>query len=66
MIHVHIICEGQTEETFVKELLAPHFTPLHIFVQPALIGKPGHKGGAVNADRMITDCRLRLLEDRTS
>lgn len=66
MIRVHIICEGQTEETFVKELLAPHFTPLQIFVQPALIGTPGHKGGAVNAKRMITDCYLRLLGDQTS
>ena len=66
MIRVHIICEGQTEETFVKELLAPHFTPMQIIVQPALIGKPGHKGGAVNEDRMIADCRLRLLGDRTS
>lgn len=66
MIRVHIICEGQTEETFVKELLDPYFTPMQIYVRPALIGKPGHKGGAVNADRIITDCSIRLLEDPTA
>ena len=48
MIRVHVICEGQTEEMFVNELLAPAMLPKGIQLIPALVGKPGHKGNAVN------------------
>jgi hypothetical protein len=63
MIRIHIICEGQTEETFVKELLAPHFQANDIHLQPALIGKPGHKGGNVKFERLSIDIRNRLKGD---
>ncbi|MGB7341363.1 MAG: DUF4276 family protein [Phototrophicaceae bacterium] len=66
MIRIHIICEGQTEETFINELLVPYFAKEQIFLIPSLIGKPGHKGGAVNIQRLVTDVRLRLLSDKTS
>lgn len=66
MIRVHLICEGQTEETFSKELLRPHFVPMGIYLQPALIGKPGHKGGRVNFDRLSLDIRNRLSSDRVA
>ena len=62
MIRVRIVCEGQTEETFVKELLAQHFNRLHIFVQPALIGRPGKKGGGITASKLILDCREHLRD----
>lgn len=63
MIRVHVICEGQTEETFVKGLLTAHFEALGIYLYPALLGKPGHKGGNVKVDRLLTDIRNRLLGD---
>lgn len=66
MIRVHVICEGQTEESFVKDLLVPFFSPMGIFLQPALIGKPGHKGGRVKFERLLTDTRIRLLGDTQS
>ena len=66
MIRVHVICEGQTEEMFVKELLCASFHPLDIFLVPALIGKPGHKGGNVNFDRLRTDVQNRLLGDKAA
>lgn len=66
MIRVHVICEGQTEETFVNELLTPHFATMEVYLQPALIGKPGHKGGRVKLERLLTDTRNRLLGDTTS
>lgn len=66
MVRVHIICEGQTEETFVKELLSPHFLSMEIYLSPSLIGKPGHKGGAVKFDRLSLDLRNRLLGDTTA
>lgn len=63
MIRVHVICEGQTEETFVNELLAPVFMPKGVFLLPSLVGKPGHKGGNFKIERLQTDVRNRLLGD---
>lgn len=66
MIRVHVICEGQTEELFVNELLSPAFWPKGIQLVPSLVGKPGHKGGNFKFERLQTDVRNRLLSDRTS
>lgn len=65
MIRIHVICEGQTEETFVNELLVPHFAPKSIVPIPALIGKPGQKGGGVKFARLFIDIRNRL-HDKTA
>lgn len=66
MIRVHIICEGQTEEMFVNEILAAEFYPKGIYLVPALIGKPGHKGGNLKYGRLLSDVRARLLGDATA
>jgi hypothetical protein len=66
MIRVHVICEGQTEEMFVNEMLLPIFQPKGIVLVPALLGKPGHKGGYVTIERVVKDVRLRLLNDTTA
>ena len=66
MVRVHVICEGQTEEMFVKELLQPEFFPKGIYLNPMLVGKPGHKGGNFKLERLFTDVRNHLLSDRTS
>lgn len=66
MIRVHVICEGQTEELFVNELLAPAFQSKHTLLFPSLIGKPGHKGGNIKFDRLFPDIRNRLLGDSTA
>lgn len=64
MIRVHVICEGQTEEMFVNQVLAETFQPRGIYLAPALIGKPGHKGGNFRFERLLTDVKNRLLGDR--
>ena len=64
MTRIHVICEGQTEETFVNEVLIDALRPKGIELIPALLGKPGHKGGHVNFERVLTDVRIRLLGDR--
>jgi hypothetical protein len=66
MIRVHIICEGQTEETFCKDLLKPFFIQRDIEIRPSLIGKPGHKGGNIKFERFELDIRNRLLGDTKS
>ncbi|MES2477349.1 MAG: DUF4276 family protein [Verrucomicrobiota bacterium] len=63
MKRVHIICEGQTEETFVNEILGPHLAGYDVFPFASLVGKPGHKGGHVTTARMAGDIKLRLLGD---
>lgn len=60
MIRVHVICEGQSEEMFVNEVLSSHFASKQIYLAPSLIGKPGHKGGNVRVARLLTDMRARL------
>ncbi|CAH9017633.1 DUF4276 family protein [Candidatus Nitrosacidococcus sp. I8] len=64
MTRIHIICEGQTEESFVKEILMPFFNHQGISLFPRLLGKPGHKGGNVKFERLYTDIRGYLLSDR--
>ena len=44
-LNIFVIVEGQTEQTFVREVLAPELASKNIFLYSALIGKPGHKGG---------------------
>ena len=66
MKRVHIICEGQTEEMFVKELLYPPFISKGLCLIPVLIGKPGHKGGNFRFQRLLSDVRNRILGDTTA
>ena len=66
MIRVHVICEGQTEETFVNEVLRPHLARFDVLPIASLVGKPGHKGGRVSTSRMVGDIKRRLLNDKTA
>ncbi|MBN1509115.1 MAG: DUF4276 family protein [Sedimentisphaerales bacterium] len=60
---VYIVVEGHTEQTFVRDVLAPTMSCQGVCLYPALIGKPGHKGGDVRFDRAMKDIRL-FLEQR--
>lgn len=64
MTIVHVICEGQTEESFVNELLVVPFAHNGIYLKPALIGRPGHKGGNFKFERLAPDVEKRLLADQ--
>lgn len=64
MTRIHIICEGQTEEMFVNEVLSGLLTPLGIHLCPSLVGKPGHKGGNFKFERVLKDIKTRLLNDK--
>ncbi len=63
MIRVHVICEGQSEEAFVNELLCPSFYAQGIQLLAALIGRPGHKGGNFKFERLLPEVKNRLLND---
>jgi hypothetical protein len=49
MKRVYLLVEGQTEETFVRELLAPHYDRLSLFLTPIIARtSTGYKGGVVS------------------
>lgn len=65
MKRLFIVVEGQTEEAFVNELMAPHFMQNGIYdVRPVLIQtSKGHKGGFVNYEHLKHDLH-RLLKSQ--
>ena len=64
MIRVHIFCEGQTEETFVRELLANHFAQLDIWINPIILrtSKIG-KGGLSTYGKLKNQVERKCKED---
>jgi hypothetical protein len=66
MIRVHIVCEGQTEEAFVKRVLVDYFSTRGIFLNPLVIGTTGHKGGNVRIERLAHNIGELLKGDTTS
>ena len=64
MIRVHIFCEGQTEETFVRELLANHFAQIDIWVNPIILrtSKIG-KGGLSTYGKLKNQVERKCKED---
>lgn len=65
MIYVYVVCEGQTEETFIKSVIAPILAYQEIFIEPRLVStSKAAKGGALNYERVkryISNC---LKENR--
>lgn len=51
---IYIICEGQTEEGFVNDILRPYFNSHQIYdLRPILMTtSKGHKGGDIKYDRL--------------
>lgn len=49
MSRAYLLVEGQTEETFVRELLQPHYARMGLYLTPIIVStSPGHKGGVVS------------------
>ena len=46
MTRVYILAEGQTEEIFINEVLAPHYNQKGLYFYPIIVRtSPGNKGG---------------------
>lgn len=62
-----ILVEGQTEERFVKEVLAPAFWPLGLYPTPTILmtkrvkDGPNFKGGVTNFAKFENDARRLLV-----
>ena len=65
MREVIVVCEGQTEEVFVSEILAPVLREGNVSLSSRLISTSRHsKGGALNAQRVLRFLRNTLRERR--
>jgi hypothetical protein len=60
---VYVIVEGQTDQQFIKEVLAPFLAMKGVFLYAALLRKPGESGGDVKFDRAQDDIG-RFLKQR--
>jgi hypothetical protein len=66
--HLHILCEGQTEEMIARSVIEPHFTSadsyvtLSIFTTKRPAGGPAFKGGLSHWPKLERELRL-LLRD---
>jgi len=63
-IEIVIVVEGKTEQTFVRDVLAPEMSHKGLYLHAALIGKNGHKGGNICFERAETDIS-KFLAQRT-
>ncbi len=64
MTRLRIICEGQTEEEFVNELLARHLHAFGVYPIPIVIGTVAQRGGNVKYHRLLNNIRNSLLSER--
>jgi hypothetical protein len=63
VIEVVVVGEGQTEETFVRDVLAPAFWAQDISLQPRLMRTSSEgRGGALSRDRVLRHLRNTLRE----
>jgi Domain of unknown function (DUF4276) len=60
MKRIIIVCEGPTEQEFVRDVLQPHFLPKEIYIQSPLIKKSG--GGIVPWNVLKTQITSHLKE----
>jgi hypothetical protein len=63
VLEVIVFTEGQTEEQFIKRLIAPAFRQSQIFIKPQTLNtSQDAKGGAVNFDRLTRNARNSLRQ----
>jgi uncharacterized protein DUF4276 len=69
--HLHILCEGQTEEIIARDVIAPYFSALDIWVSWSIFttkrpaGGPAFKGGLSRWPKLERELR-RLLHDSST
>ena len=67
MTRIHVFCEGQTEDVFVRELLQPYFGRIDLWLNPIVIrtGAQG-KGGVSTYGKIKWQIDKKCKEDPTS
>lgn len=71
MHHLHILCEGQTEELIASDVLGPHISSADAYVTWSILTTkrpadgPAFKGGVSTWAKLQRELRL-LLHDRST
>jgi Domain of unknown function (DUF4276) len=67
MIRVNVFVEGQTEETFVRELLYEYFQGKNIYLNPILVKTSSTgKGGVVSYAKIKPQLNRKCVEDKSA
>ncbi len=65
MKHAIVVCEGQTEQVFVRNILVPALAAQEVFVEPRVIKTSQRgRGGALSGQRVLRFLRNTLRERR--
>jgi hypothetical protein len=70
--HLHILCEGQTEEIIASDVLEPHFSSADAYVTWSVLttkrpaGAPAFKGGVSTWPKLQRELRLLLHDSSTT
>jgi hypothetical protein len=63
MLEIIVFAEGQSDEKFIKEVIAPALRPLNLFLKPELLKTSQQaRGGAVSFDRLKFYARNSLRQ----
>jgi hypothetical protein len=69
--HLHVLCEGQTEEIIARDVLNSHFSDEDAYITPSILttkrpaGTPAYKGGVTSWLKLERELR-RLLRDNST
>ena len=67
MTRVHVFCEGQTEDVFVRELLGPHLQRMSVWLNPIIVRTgPQGRGGVSSYAKIKRQVKRKCKEDRSS
>lgn len=65
MTLLHIVCEGQTEETFVRDVLIAELQSRFTVVYSMVDTSPGHRGGGLSYPRVQRHLRNTLRQSNS-
>lgn len=66
---LHILCEGQTEERFVKDVLSPYLAQFYIYPKPILLltsKKKNARGGMISYAQARRDLSILMKQFRNN
>lgn len=72
MRHLHILCEGQTEEILARDVIGPHLSAADVWVTWSIFttkrpaGGPAFKGGLSRWPKLERELRLPLRDSSTT
>jgi hypothetical protein len=66
VIRLYVVVEGQTEESFIKNIVAEVLWQKSVHPEPIILGTSGHRGGRTSYARVKRDVLKLLKQQRTA